>query len=41
MKKVYEAPRLSVLGEIAEVTQGQGWQGSADNLWIFSWGTSG
>ena len=40
MKKVYAAPRLVLLGEITDLTRGEGWRGSSDSWWIFSWGTS-
>jgi hypothetical protein len=46
MKKTYTAPKLTELGDITELTHGQGWKGSSDSVWIFSfinisWGTSG
>jgi|SaaInl4_150m_RNA_FD_contig_21_1672166_length_226_multi_3_in_0_out_0_1 hypothetical protein len=40
MKKAYSAPKLRSLGNITELTQGQGWHGSSDSWWIFSWGVS-
>ena len=35
----YESPSLSRLGSIDEFTRGEGWNGSADSFWIFSWGS--
>ncbi|WP_143305767.1 lasso RiPP family leader peptide-containing protein [Marispirochaeta aestuarii] len=40
MKK-YESPQLVILGDIAELTRGEGWRGNSDSFWIFSWGVSG
>mgnify|MGYP006311597711 CR=1 FL=1 len=41
MKKTYTAPKLVELGNITELTHGEGWNGSSDSFWIFSWGVSG
>jgi hypothetical protein len=29
-KKPYSTPELKVLGDVAQITQGQGWSGSSD-----------
>lgn len=34
----YESPRIEEVGSVRELTLGEGWKGSADQLWIFSWG---
>ena len=31
-KKPYSSPELIVLGDVAQITQGQGWRGNAD-IW--------
>ena len=41
MKKVYKSPQLIKLGNITEITQGEGLRGNADSLWIFHFGVSG
>jgi len=38
MKKVYQSPKLIKLGNITEITQGQGRSGNADSWWFISWG---
>ncbi len=35
----YETPAIIELGSVADVTRGEGLEGNADNLWIFSWGS--
>ena len=40
MKKVYVKPQVEVLGEVADLTLGEGWIGNADSVWTFSWGTN-
>lgn len=39
-KKDYITPELTPLGDIEEITKGQGWRGHADQLWILPifWG---
>ena len=37
-KKPYNTPELKPLGDITELTKGQGWHGSDDQFWCFSWG---
>jgi hypothetical protein len=38
MKKHYEIPELELLGDIEELTQGEGCQGNDDQWWFFRWG---
>jgi hypothetical protein len=37
-KKTYVRPSLKLQGSLENLTLGTGWKGSADSLWIFSWG---
>jgi hypothetical protein len=37
-KMIYVRPSLKVQGSLEDLTLGTGWKGSADSLWIFSWG---
>lgn len=34
----YQPPVLDEVGSVRELTLGQGFKGSADQVWIFSWG---
>jgi hypothetical protein len=36
---MYETPNISEVGSVQDLTLGQGLAGSADNVWIFSWGS--
>lgn len=35
----YESPTIAEVGSVQDLTLGQGLQGNADSLWIFSWGS--
>lgn len=37
-KKPYETPELKRLGDVTELTQGDGWDGTDDQWWRFHWG---
>jgi hypothetical protein len=37
-KKEYTTPELSLLGDVEELTKGEGLRGSYDQVWLFSWG---
>ncbi len=38
-KKAYSKPDVKALGSLEDLTHGQGWLGSDDQWWGFSWGT--
>jgi hypothetical protein len=38
-KKEYIAPELTLLGDVEEITKGEGCQGNDDQWWFFHWGT--
>jgi len=38
-KKVYTAPELTLLGEVEEITKGEGVRGNDDQWWFIRWGT--
>ena len=39
MQKSYEAPRLTAVGSLKDLTLGEGWQGTDDVLFYFiRWG---
>lgn len=35
----YETPTLTEVGSLDELTLGEGWEGNADGIWIFTWGS--
>lgn len=39
MQKTYEAPRLTVIGSVAELTLGRGVAGNDDSFLWFHWGS--
>lgn len=38
-KKEYTTPELTLLGDVEELTKGQGWQGRDDQFWFIHYGT--
>jgi len=38
-KKEYTAPELTLLGDVEELTKGEGLKGSDDQWWFITWGT--
>ena len=38
-KKAYETPELVTIGDVQEITKGEGFWGSDDQFWFIHWGT--
>lgn len=38
-KKIYIEPQLNVIGEVEELTQGEGLRGDDDQWWFIQYGT--
>jgi len=38
MQKAYEAPQLTKVGSLKDLTLGEGRQGHDDSWWFFHWG---
>lgn len=39
-KKEYTTPELKLLGDVEELTRGEGFSGSDDQFYFFSWGSN-